>query len=255
MNLAFIKAIYALWQRDVRKLLRNRSRLLSGLAQPLMYLLALGAGLNSVFQSAGFGNYTTFLSPGIIAMTIMTSSFVSGISVLWDRKFGFLKETLVAPVPRFCIVLGRALGSATIGAVQGFVVLVLSIFFGSKIDGILTLLSIVPMMLLTGMLFSLAGIWCGAIIEDFQSIQLIINFILMPLFFLSGALFPLASVKSTTLAFITHLNPVTYCVDALRASGTPNSHFGLSTDVGVVTPIVLLLLFVSSRAFSRVKVA
>jgi len=255
MTMAYAQAVRALWWRDVRKLVRQRARLLSGLAQPLMYLLALGAGLNSVFASAGYGDYTHFLSPGVVAMAVMTSSFVSGISVLWDRKFGFLKESLVAPVPRWTIVMGRALGAATTASLQGGIVVLVSVALGNRLAGSApsALAALLGGMFITGVVFALAGIWCGAIIEDFQAVQLIVNFVLMPLFFLSGALFPVKTA-SGALAEAVKLNPVTYAVDLLRAAFTGQAQWGIARDLGVIACCIGLGFVLATYALSRVRV-
>lgn len=250
----YATAIYALWRRDVCKLVRQRSRLLSGLAQPLMYLLALGLGLNSIFRAAGYGDYTRFLTPGVITMSLMTSAFISGISVLWDRKFGFLKETLVAPLPRFCVVFGRTLGAATAALVQGIFILALSYILGVRIPVSVIIPAIVTM-LLVGALFASTGVLCGAIIEDFQSIQLIVSLILMPLFFLSGALFPIGSTSNLTLDMIVRLNPLSYCVDAIREILFDQSHFGLPLDLTIVLSILVMSLMLGSSFFTKVKVS
>ena len=118
-----------MWLREVKKFSRSRSQIIGALGQPLFYLLALGYGLGSVFQAAGQGNYINFLVPGIIGMTIIFTSIFNGMSIIWDRQFGFLKETLVAPVPRFAIMLGRTLGGATVATAQGCIVLILTFFF------------------------------------------------------------------------------------------------------------------------------
>ncbi len=254
MNRMAPRAVYALWKRDVIKMSRYRSRLLSGLAQPLMYLLVLGAGLDSVFRQAGYGDYRQFLTPGITAMAVMTTAFVSGISVLWDRRFGFLKETLIAPISRFNIVLGRALGASTIATVQGCLVLAVSVLLGGVHASVLGLFISIPLMFLCSLFFAAAGIWFGAIIEDFQSIQLIVNFILMPLFFLSGALFPLPSrSQQAVLRLVMHLDPVTYCVDILRGPLGADAAIPLSLDLGVIFIASLCLLVAGGRAFERVQ--
>src|SRR4029077_17168890 len=124
------RTIYIMWLREVKKFLRSRSRIVGALGQPLFYLLALGYGLGSVFSAAGQGNYIEFLVPGVIGMTIIFSSIFNGMAVIWDRQFGFLKETLVAPVSRVSIMLGRTLGSASVSTAQGCILLVLTLFFG-----------------------------------------------------------------------------------------------------------------------------
>ena len=229
--------------------------MLSGLAQPLMYLLALGAGLDSVFKAAGYGDYGRFISPGVVTMSIMTTAFVGGLSVLWDRKFGFLKETLVAPVPRTWVVLGRAAGATTTALVQGILVLAIASLLGGGVKNAVGLLYLVLMMASVGLFFAAFGVFAGSIIEDFQSVQLIVTLVLMPLFFLSGALFPIATVaRNPLMAWVVRLNPVTYCVDGMRAAFGMESHFDGRVDAAVVVGITILGVVLGAWAFSRVKV-
>ncbi len=162
------------------------------LAQPLLFLVALGYGLGPVFQQAGQGNYIQFLVPGIIGMTIIFSSVFSGIEIIWDKQFGFLKETLVAPVSRFNIMIGRTLGGATTSTMQGLIVFLISMLIGFKIPHVWLLLPVILMMLLVALLFTALGTLIATKLDDMQGFQLIINFLVMPLFFLSGSIFPLS---------------------------------------------------------------
>ncbi|WP_303748496.1 ABC transporter permease [Stenotrophomonas pigmentata] len=247
------KPIYGLWLRDIRKFSRSRWKIISGLAQPVLYLLVLGTGLDQVFRAAGYTSYQRFLSPGVVAIAVIIAAFISGFSVLWDRKFGFLKETLVAPLPRWQLVVGRCLGAATTAALQtslvlGFVYLVLAQWPGS-----LALLELETAIFATGFLFAVLGALCGAVIEDFQAIQVIISFILMPMIFLSSALFPLpADDHSAMLGTLIRFNPVSYLVDLIRlAMGQPGS-FPLVTSMCVYTGLLAGSLALCVRAFTRI---
>ena len=129
-------AIYVLWQRQLKRYVRARSRIVASLAQPLLFLLALGFGLGPIFERAGQGDYIQFLTPGVVAMTILFSSIFSGIEVIWDRQFGFLKETLVAPLSRRTIMMGRTLGGATVAVIQGLIVFGICLIAGFKVAGL-----------------------------------------------------------------------------------------------------------------------
>lgn len=247
------KPIYGLWLRDIRKFSRSRWKIISGLAQPVLYLLVLGTGLDQVFRAAGYTSYQRFLSPGVVAMAVIIAAFISGFSVLWDRKFGFLKETLVAPLPRWQLVVGRCLGAATTAALQASLVLGLVYLVLAQWPGSLALLELETAIFATGFLFAVLGALCGAVIEDFQAIQVIISFILMPMIFLSGALFPLpADDHSAMLGTLIRFNPVSYLVDLIRlAMGQPGS-FPLVTSMCVYTGLLAGSLALCVRAFTRI---
>ncbi len=233
--------------------MRSRSRIFGSLAQPLLFLLALGYGLGPVFQKAGQGNYIEFLAPGVIGMGIIFSSIFSGMEIIWDRQFGFLKETLVAPVSRFNIMLGRTLGGATIATFQGLIVLIISVVAGFRFTSLVLVLPALLVMFLIALLFTALGTAIASRLQDMQGFQLIINFLVMPLFFLSGALFPLQGLPST-IAIITALDPLSYGIDALRALLIGSSHFGLSIDISVLLGVTLFFLVVGSYLFSKIEV-
>src|SRR5947209_11137624 len=206
--------IYALWLRELKRYLRSRSQIIASLGQPLMYLLVLGFGLGPVFEKAGQGNYLQFVAPGVIGMSIMFSSVFSGVGLLWDRQFGFLKETLVAPVPRIQIMVGRTLGGATTATLQGTLVLIVCLIAGFRPDLEGVLLGIV-FMLLIAVVFAALGTIIGSSLKDMQGFQLVMNFLVMPIFFLSGALYPLSNLPAA-LTVLTRLDPLSYGVDGLR---------------------------------------
>ncbi|MFA7310162.1 MAG: ABC transporter permease, partial [Candidatus Paceibacterota bacterium] len=201
-----LRTIYIMWLREVKKFTRSRSRIVGALGQPIFYLLALGYGLGSIFQAAGQGNYIEFLVPGIIGMTIIFSSIFNGMAVIWDRQFGFLKETLVAPVPRVAVMLGRTLGGATVSTAQGCIVLLLTLFFGFHPYSWALVIPAILVMLLIATLFSALGIMVASLLSDMQGFQLIMNFLVQPIFFLSGALFPLQGLPSW-MTVLTTINP------------------------------------------------
>ena len=211
-----MSAIYVLWLRELRRYVRSRAQIVASLGQPMLYLVALGFGLGPVFQKAGQGNYVQFVAPGIIAMTVLFSSVFSGMGLLWDRQFGFLKETLVAPVPRIQIMLGRTLGAATVAVIQGLLVAIVCFIAGFRLDRSARAIPVALLfMVLIACLFSALGTAIGSVLQNIQGFQLIMNFLVMPIFFLSGALYPLTNLPQA-LSIVTSLDPLAYGVDGLR---------------------------------------
>src|SRR5271163_2498581 len=189
--------------------------MIGSLGQPLLFLLALGFGFGPTFQKAGNGNYLDFIGPGIVTMGILFTAIFSGIELIWDRQFGFLKETLVAPVPRILIMAGRTLGGATVALFQGLVVVVICLLAGFRITSIASLPVALLFMVLVAVMFTALGTAIASVLSDFQGFQLVMNFLVMPIFFLSGALFPLTNLPKA-LEIIASLDPLTYGVDGLR---------------------------------------
>jgi len=245
--------IYTLWLRQIKRYYRSKSRIVGSLGQPLLFMLALGFGFGPIFQKAGAGNYMQFLIPGIISMSILFMAFSSGIEVIWDRQFGFLKETLVAPASRFQIMLGKTLGGATVAVLQGFIVLLISLFVGFKLPGASMLALAFVFMFLIALLFAALGIAIASVLEDMHGFQLIMNFLVMPIFFLSGALFPLTDLPKTIL-IITAIDPLSYGVDGLRGTLTSAAHYGLMPDFLILTAICAVLIAIGSYLFSKIQV-
>lgn len=242
-----------MWLREMKKFFRNRSRVIGALGQPLLFLLALGYGFGSVFQAAGQGNYIQFLAPGVIGMSIIFGSVFNGMSLIWDRQFGFLKETLVAPVSRLSIMFGRTLGGATTAVFQGGVVLFITFFAGFHPYSWHLIPAAILVMFLIGLLFSSFGLMFGSLLTDFQGFQLIMNFMVMPLFFLSGSLFPLQGAPAA-LQWIARFDPLSYGIDALRAILINSAHFGFALDISVLTGTTLIFLVLGSYFFSKIEV-
>ena len=247
-----LSSIYILWLRQIKRYLRSPARIAGSLGQPLLFLVALGFGFGPIFQKAGGGDYVQFLVPGVIAMSILFTSVFTGVEIIWDRQFGFLKETLVAPVSRITIMVGRTLGGATISVFQGCVVLLLATIFGFRFSPVM-LLPALLFMLLIALLFTALGTAIGSVLEDMQGFQLIMNFVVMPLFFLSGALFPLEGLPRV-LSVITRLNPLSYGVDGLRGTLVSAAHFGLGMDLGILATITAFLLILGSYLFSKIQI-
>lgn len=245
--------IYILWLRQLKRHFRSKARLVGSLGQPLLFLFALGFGLGPVFQQAGRGDYIQFLVPGIIAMGILFTAVFSGIETIWDRRFGFLKETLVAPISRLQIVVGRTLGGATVAMIQGITVLIISLAIGFKIENLNLLPLMFVFMFLIALLFTALGTAIASLLEDMHGFQLIMSFLIMPLFFLSGALFPLEGLPRF-LNLIATINPLSYGVDGLRAVSMNGAYFGLFSDVLILSAITALLLIIGSYLFSKIQI-
>jgi ABC-2 type transport system permease protein len=247
---ATVRAVYMIWRRDLIRFWRDRVRVVGALVQPMLFLVILGTGLSSALRGAGGGgfraglDYTTFIYPGIIGMAVLFSSIFSGMSIIWDREFGFLKEVLVAPIDRSAVAVGKTLGGATQASIQGLILLVLAPFVGVK----LTPLAVLA---LIGLIFSLSfalaavGVTVAARMRSMMGFQFVLNFLVQPAFFLSGALFPVTGLPGWMTA-LTRIDPLSYGVDPIRrvvlgASNVPGPVLDkLSMNLGgQVVPIVL----------------
>jgi ABC-2 type transport system permease protein len=246
-------AIYILWLRELKRYVRSRAQVVASLGQPLLYLLALGFGLGPVFQKSGNGSYLQFIAPGVIGMTVLFSSIFSGIGLLWDRQFGFLKETLVAPVPRICIVIGKTLGGVTVALIQGMLVVIVCLVAGFRPIDLAAVPRAFLFMALIALVFAGLGTAIGSKLQDMQGFQLIMNFLVMPIFFLSGALFPLDHLPAA-MGMITSVDPLSYGIDGLRGTLIGLSHFGLFTDFAVLCAVAVILLSVGSYFFSQIEI-
>jgi len=248
-----MNAIYILWLREVKKYGRSRVQIIASLGQPLLYLLVLGFGLGPVYQKAGGGSYLQFIAPGIVGMAVLFTSVFSGIALLWDRQFGFLKETLVAPVPRIYVMIGRTLGGATVAMLQGTLIVVVCLIAGFRPVSLIGIPLGFAFMALIAIVFAALGTSIGSSLQDMQGFQLIMNFLVLPIFFLSGALFPLNNLPKT-LSFVTRLDPLSYGVDGLRAALIGTSHFGAIVDAVVLAVVAVGLLGLGAWRFSKIEI-
>jgi ABC-2 type transport system permease protein len=244
--------VYIMWLRQIKKYWRSKSRIIGSLGQPILFLVALGFGFGQIYAQANGGNFVDFLAPGIIAMSILFSAMFGGIEVIWDRQFGFLKETLVAPVSRFKIMLGRTLGGSTVSFIQGIIVLIITVIIGFR-PSLISLPLAMIFMALIAILFTSLGTALASKLEDMQAYPLIINFLIMPLFFLSGALFPLTSAPET-LKIISYCNPLTYGVDGVRGALTGVYYFSFGIDLAVIGLLTIVVLLIGSRLFSKIQI-
>lgn len=247
-----MNAIYVLWIRQLKRYFRSKTRILGSLGQPLLFLVALGFGFGPIYAKAGGGNYIQFLAPGIIAMSILFTATFSGIEVLWDRQFGFLKEILVAPVSRLQIMIGKSLGSATVALIQGVLVFFMSLIFGFRPTNFLMLPLALVYMSLIAIIFTALGTAIASMIEDTQGFQLIMSFLIMPIFFLSGALFPMESMPRAVEA-ISSINPLTYGVDGLRGVLINGAHYTLISNFTILIVIATTMMIIGAYLFSRMQ--
>src|SRR5919202_5763328 len=248
-----MSAIYILWLRELKRYSRSRAQVFASLGSPILYLVALGFGLGPVFRRAGEGSYLQFVAPGVIGMTVLFTAMFSGIALLWDRQFGFLKETLVAPVPRLQVMLGRTMGGATVAMLQGTLILIVCLIAGFRPAGLLVLPLAFAVMALVAVVFAALGTVIGSSLTEMQGFQLVMNFLVMPIFFLSGALYPLRNLPAA-LTVLTRLDPLTYGVEALRTALIGRSHFGMMLDVAVLAVVAGVLLIAGAQRFARIEV-
>ncbi len=245
--------IYILWLRELKRYYRSRSRMIGSLGQPILFLVALGFGLGPVFKRAGQGNYFEFLGPGVIGMSILFTAVFTGVQVIWDRQFGFLKETLVAPVTRFQIMLGKTLGGATVATLQGIIVFFLTLIAGFRPVSLVHLPLALVFMFLIALFFTSLGVAIASTLQDMQGFQLIMNFVVQPVFFLSGALFPLNGLPKA-LAIVASLDPLSYGIDGLRYSFVTVSHYGALTSMLVLLVLTFIVLSIGSFLFSKIEI-
>lgn len=248
-----MNAIYILWLRELKRYTRSRAQIIASLGQPMLYLLVLGFGLNPVFQRAGYGSYFQFIAPGVIGMSVLFSSIFSGLGLLWDRQFGFLKETLVAPVPRIQIMIGRTLGGCTVAVIQGLLVTTISVIAGFRPANYFAIPVALGFMLLIALLFAAVGVAIGSGLQDMQGFQLIMNFLVLPIYFLSGAMFPLADQK-LPLRIATGIDPLSYGVDGLRSALLGSSFHDQFTDFMVLAVLATILMIFGAWRFSKIEI-
>ncbi len=247
-----MSAIYILWLRQLKRFIRKKSSIIGALGQPIIFLLAIGFGLSPVFAKAGVGNYIQFLAPGIMVMTVLFTSIFTGLEIIWDKQFGFLKETFVAPVPRIQILIGKVLGGATVAMIQGFLVFFITLFFGFRPVHWSSLPLAFLFLFLVAMLSSALGAAIAARLDDMQGFPLIFNFMVQPLFYLSGAIFPLKNLP-TALDIITKLNPFSYGVDGLRYAFSGVSTFSPVLSITVLSVMTVAMLIIGTYQFSKVQ--
>jgi ABC-2 type transport system permease protein len=260
-------AIYIVWWRDLLRYWRDRARVAASLAQPLLYLIIFGTGLASSLGggfAAGTGiGYTQFIFPGVISMSVLFTSIFGAMSIVWDREFGFMRELLVAPIDRSAIAIGKTLGGATQAMIQGLILLVLAPFVGVALD-VLTVVEVVVLVFVLSFGLSAMGVALASAMRSMQGFQVVMNFLMMPMFFLSGALFPLVGLPAW-MTVLTRLNPASYGIDPIRrvllgASGFPAERLAITIsdqtlpiplESGIVLAFGLVMLAIAVRNFAK----
>ncbi|HUT00498.1 MAG TPA: ABC transporter permease [Candidatus Thermoplasmatota archaeon] len=253
-----LKGIYALWYRETKVFLRERSRIISSVVNPLLWLLIIGGGLGSAVSFSGI-NYQTFIYPGILIQTALFSSVFFGVYIVWDKKIDFMKEVLVAPMRRTSIFVGKILGGSTDTLIQVLILFVIGFLF--MIAGIMPDLNLTAFSVLVSLAFLLVttvglvsiGLILGSQMESPEGFQLIISFLVFPLFFLSGALFPITNLPDWLAPFI-FVNPVTYAVDGIRGVLLGISRFDLLFDFTMVCLFAMIMIFIGTYAFKKMKI-
>ncbi len=251
-----LRGIKTLWKREVKRFVRERTRFISSFVQPMLWLIIFGAGLGSSIRgSIGSGfSYQEFIFPGIIGQTLLFTSMFMGISVIWDRQFGFLKEILVAPVSRVSIFTGKMLGVSTDSMIQGTIVLMLGFLIGVKIT-LAIVIEILPLMLLITLGTVCIGLTLASFMTSLESYGTIMTFVNLPMFLLSGALFPVNSLPSW-LHWVVYINPLTYGVDALRTIILGSAYISpipFYIDVLFLLTFDVVMVIVGTYAFSLRK--
>ena len=255
MKAISFQAIYVLWLREMKRTWRAKSRVIGSLVMPLFFLVFMGAGFRKATlpgMPAGV-NYMTFLIPGIVGMTLLFGSMFGGLQVLWDKEFGFLKEIMVTPVTRLSIVLCRMAGGSTSALIQGFMILILSTFLGFRIPGITGLLVCVAFMLLITFTFIGLGLAFASKMKDMHGFQLVMNFVVFPIFFLSGALFPIQELPGFIKPLI-YIDPLTYGIDGMRGALMGSSAFPVWLDFAVLSSICIVIVSIGSILFETTEV-
>jgi daunorubicin resistance ABC transporter membrane protein len=246
--------VFTIWLRSMKRYIRSKSRIVGSIAMPLFLLFFLGFGLNSVVNTGSLGqDYILFLAPGMVAMSVLFTSVFSGIQIIWDKQFGFLKETLVAPVTRLEIMLGQTAGGATTAVIQGIILMVLAVLLGLRVANIAGFLIAFAFMVVIGIAFTAFGIAIASRMEDMTGFQLIMNFVIFPVFGLSGALFPISSLPSW-LSAITLLDPLTYGVEGIRYGLTGASQISPVICGVVITGFAAVMAVLGAYLFRKVSV-
>ena len=246
-----IEVVYALWRRDMIKFVRDRRQLLTSLTRPLLWLLAFGFGLrDSVHLPAGT-DYVSFLVPGLAAMTVLFASMFAAISIVWEREFGFLKELLVAPVPRGAIVAAKILAGSATALIEVTLMLLLSPLVGARFSP-LGALAALPLLAIFGMTVNALGIVVAARMKSFEGFGSVVNFVIQPVFFLSSALYPIAGLPRGLRAVV-FINPMSYLVDGVRGLLIGHHSFPLLVDVAVVLVSAVVFAALATRSFRRME--
>ncbi len=250
------KAIYVIIFREFKRFLRQRGRLVATIARPLIWLFIVGSGFTRLIDVKTGANYIQFILPGIIGMTILFSSIFSTISVVWDREFGFLREMLVAPVSRVTIVFGKLLSGTALSVLQGSVLLLVAPFLGLRF-GPVEFVLMVALMALVALAVTSLGLFIASFLTSLEGFNVIMNFIVLPMFFLSGALYPVGSLPPFLRAFV-YLNPLCFGIDSFKHVLLPGAgrlvpEFPILVDIAYVMVFAAIFTFLSAVVFEKRK--
>ena len=252
-----LKGVYALWYREYKVFIREKSRVVASVVNPILWFLVIGGGIGSAVNISGV-NYQTFIFPGVLLQSILFSSIFFGVYIVWDKKIDFLKEVLVSPLSRTAIFMGKVAGGATDTLIQIVILLIVGYAFaymglmpGIRLDLVNLLISMV-FILITIVAAVSIGLIMGSQMESPEGFQLVSSFVIFPMFFLSGAFFPINNLPAYLSPFV-YINPMTYSVDGLRAAMLGNSVFPMALDLAVITSFAAAMVFVGTHAFKKMK--
>ncbi len=249
-----INTIYTMWLRDMLKFWRSKSRIIGALSTPLTFMVFLGPGISSGFQFRGGSDVDiSFFAPGFIGMSVLFASIFSGVSIIWEREFGILKEILISPVSRIFVVLGKAVGGVTIAIIQGILILIFAKFIGVNYVSFIGVLAAIVVMFLSGIGFIGLGIALASKIESHEGFQMIMSFFTMPLVLLSGAFFPISDLP-VFLKGLVYVNPLTYGIEALRWYLLGSSTIPISLSITVTTFFAVIMLGIGGKLFGKMSV-
>ena len=249
--------IYTMWLRQIKRFLRVKARLAGSILMPFLFLAFLGLPLSFIpareipGMPAGI-SFLDFLAPGIVGMTLLFAATMSGASVIWDKEFGFLKEVLVAPVNRFSIILGRSLGGMTTAIIQALIIVAIAVAMGVKISSVSGFFLSIVFMILICATFTGFGLILATKLGDMEGFMSIMNLVIMPIFFLSGAFFPLKAMPAG-IKYIMYINPLTYGVDGLRGALVSSAAFPLWLDFIVLLILSIILAGLGAYFFSKME--
>lgn len=249
-----LQTIYTMWLREMLRFWRSKSRIIGSLATPLFFLVFLGAGFSSSFQVEGGRPFDkSYLAPGLIGMVVLFSSMMGGVSIIWDREFGFLKEILIAPVSRFFVALGKAVGGVTTSVIQGVLIMIIASLMGIEYKSLSGVIAAIAVMFISGIGFIGLGIAVASRIDSHEGFQMVMSFLTMPLVLLSGAFFPISKLPAW-LTVLVYANPLTYGVEALRYFLLGESIIPISRSIIILIGFALTMTFLGGKLFGKMKV-
>lgn len=247
------QTVYTMWLREMIRFSRSKSRIIGALATPLFFLVILGTGFSSAFQVRGGGTFDkSYLAPGLIGMSVLFASLMGGVSIIWDREFGFLKEILIAPVSRFFVSLGKAIGGVTTAMIQGILILIIARLIGIHYVSFWGVLAGIAVMFISGIGFIGLGIAIASKIESHEGFQMVMSFLTMPLVLLSGAFFPISNLPAW-LKTLVYLNPLTYGVEALRYFLLGNSTIPVWQSIIVLVIFSMAMIALGGKLFGKMR--